>query len=74
MIAENSATSYMPRFEIENVAPESSWALSFRARARSARSRDSTAICASGLDSQLRSTGVIRPSSSATAIPMWARW
>src|SRR5207245_1639201 len=39
MIAENSATSYIPRFEIENVAPESSVTRSFRTRARSARSR-----------------------------------
>ena len=36
MMAENSATSNMPRFEIEKVAPDSSWAFSFRARVRSA--------------------------------------
>ena len=74
MMAENSATSNMPRFEIEKVAPDSSLARSFRTRARSARSRASTAICVSDLAWQSRSTGVMSPSSSATAIPMWARW
>src|SRR5437867_2242885 len=73
MIAENSATSYIPRFEIENVAPESSGARSFRTRARSARSRASTAIWASDFAWQSRSTGVMSPSSSATAMPMCAR-
>ena len=74
MMAENSSTSNMPRLEIEKVAPDISCARSLRWRARSARSRASTAICASGLASQSRSTGVMSPSSSATAMPMWARW
>ena len=73
MMAENSVTSNMPRFEIEKVAPDSSWTRSLRFRARSARSRDSTAIRASGFAWQSRSTGVMRPSSSATAMPMCAR-
>jgi hypothetical protein len=73
MMAEKSATSNMPRFEMENVAPDSSGARSFRFRARSARSRDSTAICARGFAWQSRKTGVMSPSSSATAMPMCAR-
>ena len=74
MMAENSSTSNMPRFEIEKVAPDISGARSLPARARSARSRASTAIWPSGLAWQSRRTGVMSPSSSATAIPMWARW
>ena len=74
MMAENSVTSNMPRLEIEKVAPLISGARSLRARARSARSRASTAIWASDLAWPSRSTGVMSPSSSATAMPMWARW
>src|SRR5262249_37436678 len=72
MIATNSSTGNIPRFETENVAPESSGWRSLRARVRSIRSRASVAIWKSDFRSQSRSTGVMRPSSTATAIPMWA--
>ena len=62
----------IPRFDTENVAPESSCWRSFRARVRSTRSRVSAAIWKRDFRSQSRSTGVMRPSSTATAIPMWA--
>jgi hypothetical protein len=74
MMAEKSATSNMPRFEIEKVAPDSSCVRSFRCRARSARSRLSTATWASDFAWASRRTGVMSPSSSATAMPMWTRW
>src|SRR5438046_246472 len=63
-----------PRFEIENVAPDISCARSLRFRARSARSRDSIAIWLRLFAWQSRSTGVMSPSSRATAMPTCARW
>ena len=44
MIALNSSTGNIPRFDTENVAPESSCWRSFRARVRSIRSFASAAI------------------------------
>ena len=59
---------------MENVAPD----ISVRAQLAGARALGEVArlraIWSSGLTSQSRRTGVISPSSSATAMPMWARW
>ena len=71
MMAENSSTGNMPRFDTEKVAPDSSCPRSFRARVRSTRSRASVAIWKMDFWSQSRRTGVISPSSRATAIPTW---
>ena len=52
--------------------PWYSFGLSFLSRARSARSRISAEMAVTDLASTLRSTGVIRPPSSATATPISA--
>ena len=72
MIASKLATSNMPRLETEKVAPSISRCLSLPARARPARSRVSRLISRTGLVSASFSTGTIRPSSRATAMPMLA--
>jgi hypothetical protein len=64
----------MPRFDIVNVEPVISWPLSWRSRARLARSAISAAIDAQALQVGVRTTGVTRPSSIATATPTWTRW
>ncbi len=69
--AVNSSISNMPRFETENVAPVYSSGFSRRSRARWASERASVPIAESGFRSALRITGVIRPSSTATAMPRW---
>ena len=73
MIAENSSMPIIPRFEIEKVAPVYSCGCSRRARAFSANARDSSAISVSDFESASRITGVMRPSSRATATPMCTR-
>ncbi len=60
----------MPRFETENVEPVYSSGVSRRSRARPASAFASVPICASDFTSAFLITGVIRPSSIATAIPM----
>ena len=70
MIAENSSMPIMPRLEIENVAPVYSFGCRRRLRARSASALASAAMSASDFVSASRMTGVIRPSSIATATPM----
>ncbi len=45
MIAVNCSIPNMPRFETENVEPVYSLGVSFRARARAASARVSSAIC-----------------------------
>ncbi len=69
MMAVNSVTSNMPRFEIVNVEPMNSSGLSFLSRARAARSFTSREISTTCLRSALRTTGVMRPSASDTATP-----
>ena len=71
MTAVNSSMSSMPRLETEKVPPVYSSGLSFRSRARPARSRASAAISRSDLRSAWRITGVISPSSIATAMLTW---
>ena len=71
MIAVNSSMSNMPRLETLNVAPVYSSGASRRARARSARAFDSAVISSRPFRSAFRMTGVMSPSSIATAIPMW---
>ena len=70
MIAANSRTPYMPRFEIADEPPWYSFGLSLRARARSASSRISAEMAVSDFSSACRITGVISPPSIATAMPM----
>ena len=69
MIAVNSVTSNMPRFEMLKVPPENSSGLSLRSRARVARSFTSREISRIDLRSALRTTGTISPSLIATATP-----
>src|SRR5438105_11319825 len=71
--AANSRMPYMPRLEIEKVPPWNSSSFSLPARARSARSLASCAICASPFWSADLTIGVIKPSSSATATAMSTR-
>src|SRR3954454_22449137 len=63
MMAENSRTPYMPRFEIALAPPWYSFGFNFFSRARAARSRISAESAESDLVSTLRSTGVISPPS-----------
>jgi hypothetical protein len=58
----------MPRLETVKVPPVYSSGLSRRSRARVARSRDSPAISRRLFWSACRMTGVIKPSSTATAM------
>ena len=67
MIALNSRTPNMPRFEIENVPPWYSSGINLPFRARTARSFISTEISAKPFWSAFRMTGVIKPASTATA-------
>src|SRR5882762_10515691 len=74
--------SNMPRFETLNVAPVYSSGFRRRLRARPASSRDSAPISRRLFMSAFRITGVMRPSSMATAMPtctsfqyrMWSSW
>src|SRR6266566_313783 len=74
--------SNMPRFETLNVEPVYSSGLRRRLRAFPARSRASAPISRNDFTSALRITGVMRPSSMATAMPMctsfqyrmWSSW
>ena len=70
-MAVNSSISSMPRFDTEKVPPVYSSGVSRRSRARAARSCDSAAISRSDLRSALRMTGVMSPSSMATAMLTW---
>ena len=72
-IAVKEWTPNMPRFETVNVLPVSSSGLRLRPRARSARSRDSAAICASDFWSASKSAGTSSAPSTATAIPTLTR-
>ncbi len=63
----------MPRFETEKVEPVYSSGLSFRSRARPASSFASREISLMRLRSASKITGVMSPSSMATAMPMWTR-
>ena len=67
--AVNSSMSSMPRFDTLNVAPVYSSGASFRARALSAKSLARAEISASPTRSAKRITGVMSPSSTATAMP-----
>src|SRR6266576_2648839 len=69
--AVNWSMSHIPRFETENVAPVYSFGCSRRLRARSASSFASPPMPASDLRSAFLITGVMSPSSTATAMPMW---
>ena len=71
MTAVNSSMSNIPRLETVKVAPVYSSGWSLRAWARSASTFDSAAISSSPLRSAWRITGVMSPSSTATAIPTW---
>ncbi len=73
MMAEKSLMPIMPRFDTLKVEPVISSTLSLRSRARRASSWASVAIWPSVLTSALRMTGVTRPSSMATAMPMSTR-
>src|SRR2546427_1378573 len=74
--------SKMPRFEPLSVEPVSSSGLRRRLRAFPARSRASAPISRNDFMSAFRITGVMRPSSMATAMPtctsfqyrMWSSW
>src|SRR6267143_1404186 len=74
--------SNIPRFETLNVEPVYSSGLRRRLRAFPARSRASAPISLNDFKSALRITGVMRPSSMATAMPMctsfqyrmWSSW
>src|SRR6266536_6037944 len=68
MTAVNWSMSNIPRFETENVAPVYSLGWSRRLRALSASSFASRPISASDFTSAFRITGVISPSSTATAM------
>src|SRR6266550_4697428 len=72
MIAVNSSTPYMPRFEIENVAPLRSPSAGRPDRARSMTWRDSIEIWTRSLMSASWTTGTSRPIPwlGATARPM----
>ena len=61
---------YMPRLDTALVPPWYSSGLSFRARARAAKSFISFEIAESDFVSALRTTGVISPPGIETAIPM----
>ena len=61
--------SNMPRFDTEKVAPVYCAGCNRRARASSASSRASRPISLSDFTAASRMTGVIKPSSTATAIP-----
>ncbi len=74
MMAVNSSIPNIPRFEMLKVAPVYSSGWSFFSRARPASSRTSAPIWAAPLRSASRTTGVMRPSSTATATPTWTRW
>src|SRR6266571_568742 len=67
--AAKSLMPYMPRLEIAVAPPWYSSGLSFRARARAARSFISVEIAESDFSSPLRTTGVISPPLIATATP-----
>src|SRR6476620_8277085 len=60
---------YIPRFDTAVVPPRYSSGLSFRARARAAKSFISAEIVDSDLVSALRMIGVIKPPGIATATP-----
>ena len=70
-MAVNSVTSNMPRFEIVKVEPMNSSGLSFRSRARVARSLISAEMSTTCFWSAFRTTGVMSPSGIETATPTW---
>ena len=72
MIAENSSTPYMPRFEMLNVPPSRSPGAGLPDRARSITCRDSIEICTRSLRSTSCTTGTSspRPVAGGTASPM----
>ena len=70
MTAVNWSISNIPRFETENVDPVYSAGWSRRLRAFSASSFASRPMRASDLRSAFQITGVMSPSSMATAMPM----
>ena len=72
MIASNEVTPNMPRFETVNVPPSISCWRTLPLRARATMSLVAAAISVSVMRSASRSTGTIRPSSSATAMPTCA--
>ena len=74
MTAVNSSIPNMPRLEIEKVEPVYSWGCSLFSRARPASSRISVLIRPRPLACASRTTGVIRPSGTATAMPMCTWW
>ena len=67
MMAVNRSTPIMPRLEMQNVPPVNCSGLSFLALASPASSRASTLIWKIVLRCVSRMTGVISPSSIATA-------
>src|SRR6266849_2979273 len=75
MMATNSSTPYMPRFEIENVAPLRSPSAGRPERARSITCRDSIEIWMRSFMSASCTTGTRRPipCDGATARPMLIR-
>ena len=72
-IAMKFSTSNMPKFEMENVASVYSCGCKRFSLARSINVRDSVAISSSDFAPQLRMTGVIKPSSMPTAMPISMR-
>jgi hypothetical protein len=69
----NVVTPYIPRFVIENVAPESSGGLILPSRTFSASPRDSAAIWPRPLRSASKIVGTMSVPSPATATPMLIR-
>ena len=70
MMAANCLMPNMPRLEMVKPPPWNSSSFSLPALARAARSFISVAICARPFMSALRTIGVIRPRSVATATEM----
>ena len=67
------STSNIPKFEIEKVASVYSCGCKRLFLARSISARDSVEISSSDFAPQLRMTGVIKPSSMPTAMPISMR-
>ena len=73
MMATNSRTPYMPRFETVNVPPESSGGVTDPSRTRAASARVSAAISRSVLRSASNTVGTTSASCAATATPTFTR-
>ena len=71
MIAVNSSMPNIPRLEIVKVEPSQSDGCNFLDLARCAKSFTSAEICESDFPSAKRTTGTNKPSSTATATPIF---